>query len=160
MNDKDREQQLRQALLLHSEILQSLKQMQSMHSLEGISGAVRGLIKKLETQNKVTNLDDTVPETGPEYLRERPAAQERWVVCYDLEFWAMSLCGYLELCSELEGSEKLTELINRAMVTAERVLTLATMLRHSGILEAEKPPEGKSWPVVSPSLRARFKYER
>ena len=87
----------------------------------------------------------------------RPAAQERWIVCYDLECAAMAIAGYSELILDPENREKIPEIAERFAKQAKRVLELAQLLRFSGILEAETPPEvlhGGGWPTISASLRA------
>lgn len=87
----------------------------------------------------------------------RPAAQERWLVCYDLEGCVLAVAGYSELILESENREKVPELAKKVCENAERALKLVQVLRFSGILEGEKPPEisqGKGWPEISTSLRA------
>jgi hypothetical protein len=44
---------------------------------------------------------------------ERPPAQERWIVCYDLECAAISVLGYLELCANPESQDMVPELIKQ-----------------------------------------------
>lgn len=85
----------------------------------------------------------------------RPAAQERWVVCYELQHFATSVVGFLDLMLEPE-CEKVPELAKKAFDNAKRALELVQLLRFSGILEAETPPEvseGPGWPKISASLR-------
>ena len=40
----------------------------------------------------------------------RPVAQERWLVCYDLEHFATNVLGYSELIFNPEYREKVPEL--------------------------------------------------
>jgi hypothetical protein len=86
----------------------------------------------------------------------RPAAQERWIVCYDLEYHALNVFGYSELMLEPEYREKLPEIVEKLSKSAKSVLELVQLLRFSGILEAETPTEilqRTGWPEISPSLR-------
>jgi hypothetical protein len=92
---------------------------------------------------------------------ERPAAQERWIICYDLECIATHTLGLLEACSDPESQEIVHELIKKAHDSALTVLKLTRMLRFGEILEAETPPEvlerrAHKWPDISPSLKERF----
>jgi len=85
----------------------------------------------------------------------RPAAQERWIVCYDLECYALKVFGYSELMLEPEYREKLPEIVKQLSNDAKRVLELAQLLRFSGVLEGETPTEilqHTGWPEISPSL--------
>jgi hypothetical protein len=86
----------------------------------------------------------------------RPAAQERWLVCYDLEHFATNVLGYSELILDPEHREKVPELAEKLSENAKLVLELVKRLRWGNILEAERPPEilqgGSGWPELSPPL--------
>ena len=85
----------------------------------------------------------------------RPAAQERWIVCYDLESAATAVAGYSELILDPEYREKIPELAEKLAKNAKRALKLVHLLRFSGILEGETPTEilqHTGWPEISPSL--------
>lgn len=86
----------------------------------------------------------------------RPAAQERWLVCYDLECYSTAVLGYSELILDPENRDKVPELARKATANAKAVVELVQRLRFGNILEAETPPEilhGRSgWPEISPPL--------
>ncbi len=85
----------------------------------------------------------------------RPAAQERWLVCYDLECFATNVLAYSELMLDPVNRERVLELAQMAAKNAERVVELVQRLRFGTILEGEIPPEISEgiWPELSPPLR-------
>lgn len=90
----------------------------------------------------------------------RSAAQERWIVCYDLECYATNILGYSELILDPEYHEKIPELAEKLAKNAKLVVELVQLLRFSGILEAETPTEilqHTGWPEISPSLWTKLK---